>query len=119
MESVRRLLLAATCEEEKETLRLLYHCNVSSRLDLALLNCESPVLSFDVESQNRGCSQSLLDDLLVYLAVRKHGARADPAEGNTILGIEQNTVDRWGQREGQDHIEFQNCADMLHRCVII
>ncbi|KAL4163626.1 hypothetical protein KRP22_005054 [Phytophthora ramorum] len=114
MASVRRLLLAEGHDEELGAFRRLLQPRISSeklQIDVTLLSCESPVLQFDSDDECRNNSQSLLEDLLLYLVVRKFRATTDSAGGKVILGIDQQISVDW---EGRDVAEFQSFVDVLH-----
>ncbi|ETN11601.1 hypothetical protein PPTG_10436 [Phytophthora nicotianae INRA-310] len=116
MASVRRVLLAASCDEESEAFRHLLqpHESISEQdLDLGLLNREPPVLPQDGNDDSRNSSQSLLEDLLVHLAARKFGAAAKSAKDEMILGIDPQTFVRWEQIEAQS-AEIKGFIDDLH-----
>ncbi|KAL4140399.1 hypothetical protein PRNP1_014683 [Phytophthora ramorum] len=114
MASVRRLLLAEGHDAELGAFRRLLQPRISSeklQIDVTLLSCESPVLQFDSDDECRNNSQSLLEDLLLYLVVRKFRATTDSAGGKVILGIDQQISVDW---EGRDVAEFQSFVDVLH-----
>lgn len=117
MASVRRLLLAVSYDEECEALRHLFRSQeaiIEPRLDLGLLSCEPPVLQGDGDDEGRNISQSLLEDLLLYLVVRKFGATADPAGATTILGFDQQVLVHWERRDVQQPTELESFVKTLH-----
>ncbi|KAE9127134.1 hypothetical protein PF005_g5672 [Phytophthora fragariae] len=55
-----------------------------------------------------------MEDLLLYLAVRKFGASTDSAGGQAVLGVEQQTLARWEQHDAQKPSDLEDCVDTLH-----
>ncbi|KAL3669760.1 hypothetical protein V7S43_005141 [Phytophthora oleae] len=116
MASVRRLLLAGSYDVESESLRHLLHSyesNAADILDLGLLSIDPSVLSSDEEDKSRNNSQSLLEDLLLYLVVRKFGATEVSAGGKVIVGIDPHTLVYWQESGAQRPAESENLVESL------
>ncbi|KAG2781624.1 hypothetical protein JG687_00004833 [Phytophthora cactorum] len=117
MASVRRVLLAANCDEECEAFRYLLQPQESiseQGLDLGLLSCEPPVLPCDGDDEGRNSSQSLLEDLLIHLAVRKFAAAAGSGGDKVILGVDPQTLVHWEQIEAEQFAEIKSFVEALH-----
>ncbi|GMF20794.1 unnamed protein product [Phytophthora lilii] len=121
MASIRRLLSAESCEDECEALRQLLQSgefNDNSPLDLGSLCCESRILECDRDEDGRNSSQSLLDDLLLYVIVRNFGATAVSAGGNAILGIKEQVLERWWEFDAQHLTEVHSLVQNLHELLL-
>ncbi|KAG7387660.1 hypothetical protein PHYPSEUDO_013910 [Phytophthora pseudosyringae] len=117
MALVWRVLLAASSSEECDAFdHFLQPQEPSTKqgLDVGLLSSEPPVLPRDGNDEGRNSSQSLLEDLLLYLAVRELAVTAESAGDNAILGVDAQTLQHWEQCEGRQRTQIKCYVGTLH-----